>query len=125
MQHHLPEGWIGRLGGLMMFPETPETVRLFEAWATAEGGTSKWNPLNTTEDMIGATDYNSVGVKNYPTPIHGISATALTLQLEPYHSLWADLQTGRYSAVQLVRRNAHCFDTWGTGAAHVLAVLGV
>ena len=107
----------------MLFPANKETRKLFVAWATAEGGTAQWNPLNTTEPMIGATDYNQAHVKNYPTPIHGISATALTLQLEPYHSLWLDLQRGTYTAVQLVNRNAHCFDTWGTGAKHVLAQL--
>ena len=123
MNHHLPPEWIPRLGGLMLFAASKETVKLFEAWARAEGGTAQWNPLNTTEPMLGATDYNKAGVKNYPTPIHGIAATALTLQLEPYHSLWIDLQHGGYTAVQLAKRNAHCFDTWGTGASHVLAEL--
>jgi hypothetical protein len=123
VNHHLPPLWIDRLAGLMLFKASPQTRRLFEAWAKAEGGTAEWNPLNTTEPMPGATDYNTVGVKNYPTPISGISATALTLALEPYRSLWLDLQHGGYTAVQLVRRNGHCFDTWGTGAAHVLAEL--
>lgn len=125
MNHHLPPDWIPRLGGLMLFPTGKETTRMFHAWAQAEGGTAQWNPLNTTEPMVGASDYNSVHVKNYPSPIAGISATALTLALEPYRSLWLDLQHGGYTAEQYVKRSAHCFNTWGTGAAHVLAVLAL
>lgn len=121
---HLPPKWKQRLGGLMLFPSTPGNDNLLDAWAKAEGGTAGWNPLNTTYGMLGATDYNSAGVKNYPSPIHGISATAMTLQLVPYRSLWADMQNGGYTAVQLVERNRHAFDTWGTGADNVLRVLG-
>lgn len=123
MSHHLPPLWIDRLAGLMLFKASAETRKLFNAWAQAEGGTAQWNPLNTTEPMPGATDYNSVHVRNYPTPISGISATALTLALEPYRPLWLDLQHGGYTARQLVARNAHCFNTWGTGADNVLRLL--
>jgi hypothetical protein len=73
--------------------------------------------------MAGATDYNAVGVKNYPNPVSGISATALTLILMPYRGLWTDMQKGTYTAKQLVTRNARAFDTWGTGAAHILRLL--
>lgn len=49
------------------------------AWMQAEGGAALWNPLNTTHEAPGATDYNWVGVKNYPTARSGIRATIETL----------------------------------------------
>lgn len=123
MHNHLPPKWRERLCGLLLIPANPANLELLNAWALAEGGNAQWNALNTTEPMGGATNYNSVGVKNYPSPVSGISATALTLILEPYHTLWVDMQAGTHTAVELVNRNRHAFDTWGTGAAHVLAVL--
>jgi len=49
------------------------------SWIQAEGGTAKWNPLNTTHEAPGATDYNWVGVKNYPSYAAGLKATVDTL----------------------------------------------
>lgn len=123
LQTHLPPHWRERLLALLLCPTSPANMQLLDAWQRAEGGHAQWNPLNTTEPMHGTTDYNSVGVKNYPTPVCGIAATALTLILAPYHSLWVDLQAGGYSARQLVERNEHAFNTWGTGASHILALL--
>jgi hypothetical protein len=122
-QSHLPPKWRERLAGLMLIPVKPSYLELMDAWQRAEGGNATWNPLNTTQPLPGAIDYNSVGVKNYPSPIAGIAATAITLHYEPYHHLWVDMQLGTHTARELVERNAHAFDTWGTGAAHVLALL--
>ena len=125
-QTHLPPAWKARLCGLMLIPECPAVDKLLDAWERAEGGSARWNPLNTTEPMLGTTDYNSAHVKNYPSPIAGIAATALTLQLEPYHGLWGALQLAKSSgdtARELVEQHASAFNTWGTGAAHVLALL--
>lgn len=123
MNNHLPPSWSQRLAGLLLIPAKPSYLQLMDAWQRAEGGTAQWNPLNTTEPMNGTTNYNSAGVKNYPSPVSGIAATALTLILEPYHTLWVDMQAGTYTAQELVERNRHAFDTWGTGASHVLALL--
>ena len=54
------------------------------AWQTAEGGggaNARWNPLNTTWRLpgTGATDYNAVGVQNYPDLLLGLDATVRTL----------------------------------------------
>lgn len=38
------------------------------------------NPLDTTLPSVGATDYNSTGVKNYPSFKAGIAATVATLE---------------------------------------------
>lgn len=49
-------------------------------WQTAENTTAAWNPLATTQSAPGTTDYNSVGVKNYPSSAAGIAATVATLR---------------------------------------------
>ena len=49
-------------------------------WQTAENTTAAWNPLATTQPAPGTTDYNSVGVKNYPSSAAGIAATVATLR---------------------------------------------
>ena len=113
---------------MLLAPANHENTRLFEAWAKAEGGTAENNPLNTTYPMPWSTNYNPVGVRNYSTPIEGISATASTFGRDKitgahYLGLWKDLQRGTFTAEQLVQRNPGAFDTWGTGAKNVLAVL--
>jgi len=123
LQTHLPPHWRERLLALLLCPVSPGGMVLLDAWERAEGGRAQWNPLNTTEPLAGATDYNSAGVKNYPTPVAGISATALTLILQPYRHLWGDLQQGGFTARELVERNEAAFNTWGTGASHILALL--
>jgi len=49
------------------------------SWIQAEGGDASYNPLNTTLEMPGSTDYNGVGVKNYQSFEQGVEATARTL----------------------------------------------
>ena len=49
------------------------------AWETAERTAASWNPLATTYPMPGATQFNSVGVRNYRSMGQGIQATILTL----------------------------------------------
>lgn len=60
-------------------PASKRNKLVIVSWIQAEGGTARWNPLNTTHDAPGATDYNSVGVKNYPTYAVGLQATIDTL----------------------------------------------
>lgn len=59
-------------------PKTKHTRRAFAAWMQSEGGFARNNPLNTTLDLPGATDYNSVHVKNYLSSDQGIEATCKT-----------------------------------------------
>ena len=49
------------------------------AWQAQEGTRAAWNPLATTQGMAGATQFNSVGVRNYASLEQGLQATALTL----------------------------------------------
>jgi hypothetical protein len=59
---------------------TKSNMLFMYAWRQAEGGKAKNNPFNTTLKIPGATNYNSVGVKNYSTPEEGIDATCKTLK---------------------------------------------
>jgi len=71
--------------------DLPDTATNQLAWmalhaneyGTAEPGgpveIAAWNPWDTTEPWAGATDFNSVGVKNYLSAADGIAATRATL----------------------------------------------
>jgi hypothetical protein len=123
MTSHLPVLWRFRLLRAIKARGVWENRRLLGAWATAEGGTASYNPLNTTQGWPGATDYNPDGVKNYPNAAAGINATAITLTNGYYPGIVKDLQAGDLKAEQIVQRNAAEFDTWGTGSALILSVL--
>lgn len=79
-------------------PPTAANLHSMDAWRTHE---TPWppvaanNPLNTTQQMTGATDYNSVGVKNYPSALEGVTATAATLLNGNYGDVVAALRSGR------------------------------
>jgi hypothetical protein len=101
------------LAGLGNGQPTTATVAFLEAWARAEGGSATFNWLNTTQPALGATDYNSVGVKNYPDYATGVRATVETLMNGFYPRTLAGLQA-----------NAPIVDddemgVWGTGGSAV------
>lgn len=123
MSDHLPYLWRYRLLRKLHAPNSTQNRRLLRAWARAEGGTARYNPLNTTEPWAGATDYNSAGVKNYPSGADGIAATYLTLVNGHYIGIVNSLRAGRMTAQRIVERNAAEFDTWGTGSNLILEVL--
>jgi hypothetical protein len=50
------------------------------AWESAESTDAAFNPLATTLPAPGATDFNSAGVKNYPSAAVGLAATLDTLR---------------------------------------------
>jgi hypothetical protein len=127
-QTHLPPHWQGHLLRSLGALVGHENVRLLTAWQQAEGGTARWNPLNTTFDLPGATDYNSVGVKNYPRPTWGVYATGLTLTSPAsgpltYGKILGHLQAGSSTAEQIVSDCRDEFQTWGTNPDAILAVL--
>ena len=75
-------------------PVTPTNLNLLKAWQTAEGSTSAYNPFNTTQRVAvpGVTNYNSTGVKNYPDPTTGVTATVSTLLNGKYGPVVAGLR---------------------------------
>ena len=80
------------------YPVTKLAVTDIMSWEATEGGAwnggARYNPLNTKEPMSGATDFNSVGVKNYGSWEQGISATIKTLQNGYYPDILNALAIG-------------------------------
>jgi hypothetical protein len=80
------------------YPVTKLAVTDIMSWEAAEGGAwnggARYNPLNTTEPMSGATDFNSVGVKNYTSWEQGLNATVKTLENGYYTDILNALSIG-------------------------------
>lgn len=123
VRDHLPLLWRYRLLRGLHAKGTAQNRRVLLAQQLAEGGSARWNPLNTSEPWPGSTDYNTTGVRNYPTGAAGIAATVATFTNGHYPGIVRDLRLGSKRAEAIVRDNADEYDTWGTGADHVLAVL--
>lgn len=87
-------GWQAAILKAIKAPVTATNVKWLTAWQASEGGTAANNPLNTTQPAGGATNYNSIGVKNYPTAASGAAATAATLLNGRYPSIVAALRSG-------------------------------
>lgn len=102
---------------------TTERVRFFRAWAACEGGRASYNPLNTTYPAMGATEYNSVGVRNYADELQGVACTLATIRLSYYSRLRKALATNGLSAEQILHRGAGDVATWGTDPACIRRVL--
>jgi hypothetical protein len=81
------------LGGIGA-PTTQANINSIIAWAHREGGGGANNPLNTTLDMPGATDFNSVGVKNFGSASIGATATVRTILGGGYSDVLAALKSG-------------------------------
>jgi len=62
----------------------------------------------------GVSNYNSVGVKNYPNRQVGLEATVKTLMLPYYKELVAKLKNDNITAVELA--DTDDLSTWGTGS---------
>lgn len=91
---------------------TKDNMTFMYAWRQAEGGKATNNPFNTTQKMPGATNYNSVGVKNYKSSEDGIQATCKTLNNGRYN----DIVTGLKNDVGLAELSKmESLDVWGTG----------
>lgn len=102
------------------WPVTMEHRMGLVAWAMAEGtitvpacSGALWNPLDTTEPAPGATDFNAVGVKNYPDEPTGIEAVYATLLNGRYPPILAWLADEGSSALGLPA--AVAASPWGTG----------
>jgi hypothetical protein len=90
-----PLSWATSLLKAGGFPQTAANLQSLIAWALNEGGGGAANPLNTTQSAAGATTFNSVGVKNYPSWATGIGATIQTINNGRYPNIVADLKSGK------------------------------
>ena len=121
---HLPPNWQRRLLAVLgADPGYAQGIRLLSAWQVAEGGTAKWNPLNTTYKISGSTNYNAAGVQNYKRATEGVCATALTFVNGFYPGIVGALQAGTATAENIVQAHAGEIRTWGTDPRTILAVL--
>lgn len=99
-------------------PVNRRNLLVLISWMQAEGGSARFNPLNTTKNVPDATDYNWVGVKNYPTLSVGLDASVATLEYGASHDLY-----GYRPIRKLLRAGARPKRTlraversdWGTG----------
>jgi len=96
-------------------PVSANNLNFFNQWAKYEKSNSQYNTLNTTLNKPGATNFNSVGVKNYPNLETGIQATADTLKLKYYKPIVYALQNNKaYSYYQGNQDIIKALNTWGT-----------
>lgn len=65
-------------------PTSINNVTSLLTWKVSEGSQARWNPMDTEWVMPNATNYNSVGVKNYATIQDGIEAFWATLEQKEF-----------------------------------------
>ena len=103
--------WSERLLAALGLPTTQRNIVFINHWQQAEGSKASYNPLATTQPAAGATNFNSVGVKNYTTEAQGLDATVKTLQNGRYGAV---LEALRVSDTKAAAR-AVVASPWGTG----------
>jgi hypothetical protein len=94
--------WITSLLASIGAPPTQANINSISSWIAKEsvypgngvntGGL--YNPLNTTLAEGGASNYNSVGVKNYISEVQGLEATVQTLLGGQYSDIVDALRSG-------------------------------
>lgn len=94
------KGWESDVLRELRLPDTAQNRKFLQVWQRMEGGSAKFNPLNTTLNVGGATSYNAANVRNYPSAGVGAKATAATLQGPRYAGVRAALATGDPSQLQ-------------------------
>jgi len=105
-------------------PVNTETMTVLMAQMRVENTSSAFNPMATTQGAPGATNANSVGVKNYPDFNTGVSATVQTLMNGYYDNYIAGLRAGNQeNANQIVSDAAQDLNTWGSGGVAVLSLV--
>lgn len=104
--------WARALLSAMGDPLTQSNEVAIVAWELKEdggGSHARWNNLNTTMPASGASNYNSVHVKNYTSCQQGLDKTVATLKLKPYGDIRSALASGNGNI-----GNAGSLATWGT-----------
>lgn len=84
-------------------PTNGKTLTFAVAWAAFEDTQARNNPFATTEPFNGATDFNSVGVKNYVNIKDGIDATLFTITNGFYNELVKILRNANSTPEQMIK----------------------
>lgn len=103
--------WVRDLLAKLGVPGNINNAVALVAQIQAEGGEARFNPLNTTLPMPGATDYNAVHVKNYGSYAQGLDATVQTLRQDNMAKLLAALRRGDSARAYWVALGS---SPWGT-----------
>ena len=108
-----PEAWALDFLLRAQLPSTEPNLQVVYSWEFAESGAGggMWNPLNTTEPWPGATDFNPVGVKNYPSRADGLAATADVIHQHYYTAIVASFVRGTSALATKLLIEA---SPWGT-----------
>jgi LysM repeat protein len=79
---------------------TADNIAAIVAWETLEDTQARNNPLATERSVgLGENNFNSVGVKNYPSLAVGIAATVLTLENGYYGDILTSLNGGSFAEI--------------------------
>jgi hypothetical protein len=121
------EGWAGEFLRHLSAPSCRENLLIVVTWETAESTTAAFNPLATTRDMPGATDMNSVGVKDFVSLRQGLDASRDTLLLGAesyaYGAIVDSLRRCRSAEVTARAINASAWCRGCVGGAYITGLL--
>jgi hypothetical protein len=112
---------LGRIGA----PICVDNLTILVAWQAAEGTAAAHNPLATTHGFAGATDFNAVGVKNYPSLDAGLDATIETLHGPEAYGYGPILGALDSCAPAMTTAQAINASSWCRGCAGGMYVLNV
>ena len=119
--------WAALLLSSLGAPQCQDNLTVLVAWQVAEGTAAAYNPLATTHDMPGATAFNSVGVRNFPSVEVGLQATVETLRLPVasygYGAILYDLGHCAPATTTAMAINASSWCRACAGGLYVLNVL--
>ncbi len=99
--------------GAIGAPTSEQNMAVMSAWVKAEGTKARYNPLATTRNAPGATQFNSVGVKNFATYQEGVATTVGAITNGLYGNVIAALRRGddAYAVADAIEKSP-----WGSGA---------
>lgn len=94
-------------------PHTEQNLAVMQAWIKAEGTRAQFNPLATTRRAEGATNFNSVGVKNFVSYEQGVETTVGAITNGLYDHVIAALRRGNDA---FAVADAIANSKWGSGS---------
>jgi len=93
------ETWARNILKAMGMDDDPNPVVAVVCWIAGEAPATPTgaqnNPMNSTQQISGSTDFNSVGVQNYKTKEDGLKATVQTIRNGRYDDIIAALRDKR------------------------------
>lgn len=121
---HTAQGWARDFLTAIGAPASQQNVNAVVNWETMEsgGGGGLFNPLNSVLGAPGASDVNSVGVKNYTSYKQGIQASVSTFTQSQWAGVVNGFRANNPSAAQAAL-NAE-YATWGGGPINILGGSG-